>query len=82
MRLSEIATRVGGTLDGDGAGGGLWPCAGRASAPAAALAASPWSRRRRVRPAIYEYLTVQPYARVIGVFTGWPALTDSSAART
>ena len=29
-----------------------------------------------------EYLTVQPYARVTGVFTGCPAATDCSASRT
>jgi hypothetical protein len=30
----------------------------------------------------YAYLTVQPYARVTGVFTGCPAATDWSASRT
>ncbi len=34
------------------------------------------------RVACHGYFTVQPYARVIGVLTGWPAITASSATRT
>jgi hypothetical protein len=37
---------------------------------------------RRSSPEPYAYLTVQPYARVTGVFTGRPASTACSAART
>jgi hypothetical protein len=38
-----------------------WASAGRGPTPAATLAASPCSSRRRLRRAIaYEYLTVQP----------------------
>ena len=61
-----------------------WAKAGTRSAQAAVGHRRPVQQAAAADRATHPqaYLTVQPYARVTGVFTGWPAATDCSASRT